>query len=167
MESQIQAVANLLEEEISHYEKLAAALKKEAEYLRQGSPEDLLQSVKTVSGHVDSIHQIHREAREKIEKLLQAAGNEKLERTLADLIHLLPSREAQRLRNHQGTLEKLKSWVMQINSRNKAFIQESLAHWRDLFSLLNPAANAAAPVYVPNGKRKPSNQLPVSLDRKV
>ncbi len=166
MGSQIQEVASLLEEEISHYEKLVAALKKEADYLRQGSPEDLLQSVKTVSGQVESIHQIHRDTRKKMEELLQAAGNEKLERTLADLIHLLPPREAHKLRKYQGTLEKLKSWVMQINSRNKAFIQESLSSWRDLFSLMNPT-NAVSPVYVSNGKKKPSTQQPISLDRKV
>jgi flagellar biosynthesis/type III secretory pathway chaperone len=78
----------------------------------------------------------------------------------------LPPQEAQRLQRYQGTLDKLKGWVMQINSRNKAFVRESLAHWKDLFSLLNPA-NAASPVYVPNGKMNPSRQLPVSLDRKV
>lgn len=166
MESQIQAVARLLEEEILHYEKLVAALKKEADYLRQGSPEDLLKSVKAVSEHTEAISQIHQDVRRKVEKILNSAGDEKLEKPLRDLMLLLPPPEVQRLQRYQGTLDKLKNWVMQINSRNKAFIQESLAHWKDLFSLLNPA-QAASPVYVPNGKKNPSRQLPVSLDRKV
>lgn len=166
MESQIQAVARLLEEEISHYEKLVAALKKEADYLRQGSPEDLLKSVKAVSEHTEAIFQIHQDVRKIVEKILNSAGDEKLEKPLRDLMLLLPPQEVQRLQRYQGTLDKLKNWVMQINSRNKAFIQESLAHWKDLFSLLNPA-QAASPVYVPNGKKNPSRQLPVSLDRKV
>jgi len=166
MGSQIQEVARHLEEEISHYENLVAALKKEADHLRQGSPENLLQSVKDVSAQVAAIQQIHQEARKKIEGVLRAAGNEALKRTLADLIQQLPPKESQRLQTYQRTLDNLKTWVMQINFRNKAFIQESLAHWKDLFSLLNPA-NALSPGYVPNGKKNPSRQLPVSLDRKV
>jgi hypothetical protein len=166
MESQIQAVARLLEEEISHYENLVAALKKEADYLRQGSPEDLLKSVKVVSEHAEAISQIHQDVRKRLEIILNSAGNEKLEKPLRDLMLLLPPQEAQRLQRYQGTLDKLKGWVMQINSRNKAFIQESLSHWKDLFSLLNPA-HAALPGYMPNGKKNPSRQLPVSLDRKV
>ncbi|MBP1717402.1 MAG: hypothetical protein H6Q43_840 [Deltaproteobacteria bacterium] len=166
MESQIQAVARLLEAEISHYEKLVAALRNEADHLRKGSPEDLLQSVKTVSEHAEAIHQIHQDVRTKMEEMLHSAGNEKLGRTLADLTRLLPPRESRMLQKYQGTLEKLKSWVIQINSRNKAFIQESLVHWRGLFSLVNPA-KATSPVYVPNGRQKPSTQQPISVDRKV
>lgn len=166
MESQIQAVARLLEEEISHYEKLAAALKKEADYLRQGSPEDLLKSVKVVSEHAEAISQIHQDVRKRVEKILNSVGDEKLEMSLRDLLRLLPRQEAQRLQTYPGVLDNLKSWVMQINSRNKAFIQASLDFGKDLFSLLNPG-NEASPVYVPQGKRNPSRQLPVSLDRKV
>ena len=166
MESQIQAVTKMLEEEIAHYEKLVAALKKEADDLRKGSPEDLLQSVKTVSVHAEAIHQIHQAVRKKIEDRLPSSGSEKLERTLADMIRILSPRESQGLQKYQGTLEKLKSWVIQINSRNKAFIQESLAHWRDLFSLVNPA-KAASPGYVPCGRKKLLTQKPISLDRKV
>jgi flagellar biosynthesis/type III secretory pathway chaperone len=166
MESQIQAVARLLEEEISHYEKLAAALKKEADYLRQGSPEELLKSVKVVSEHAEAISQIHQDVRKRVEKILNSAGDEKLEKPLRDLMLLLPPQDAQRLQRYQGTLDKLKGWVTQINSRNKAFIQASLDFGKDLFSLLNPG-NEASPVYVPQGKRNPPRQLPVSLDRKV
>ncbi len=166
MESQIQAVARLLEEEISHYEKLAAALKKEADYLRQGSPEDLLKSVKVVSEHAEAISQIHQDVRKRVEKILNSVGDEKLEMSLRDLLRLLPRQEAQRLQTYPGVLDNLKSWVMQINSRNKAFIQASLDFGKDLFSLLNPG-NEASPVYVPQGKKNPSRQLPVSLDRKV
>jgi len=42
MESQGQILLRLMEEEISHYEELVGELKKEADCLRQGSPEDLL-----------------------------------------------------------------------------------------------------------------------------
>jgi flagellar biosynthesis/type III secretory pathway chaperone len=166
MESQIQAVARLLETEISHYEKLVAALRNEADHLRKGSTEDLLQSVKMVSEHADAIHQIHQDVRKKIEEMLNSAGNDKVKRTLADLIRLLPPRESRMLQKYQGNLEKLKSWVIQINSRNKGFLQETLAHWRGLFTLANPT-QAASPVYVPNGRQKLSTPQPISVDRKV
>jgi flagellar biosynthesis/type III secretory pathway chaperone len=166
MEFQIRGVANLLEEEISLYEKLAVTLKKEADCLKRGAPEDLLQSVKAVSEHAEAIHQIHREIQNKIEEMLQSGGATKTGKTLADLARLLPPGEAQRLRKYQGTLEKLKRWVMQINARNKAFIQESLVHWRSLFSFLNPAHTASL-VYVRDGKKKSFPQQPVSMDRKV
>jgi hypothetical protein len=166
MESQIQEVARLLEEEIFHYEKLVAGLKKEAGDLRRGSPEELLKSVKTVSEHAEAISQIHQGARKKLEGMLGSAGDEKQKMSLRELLRLLPRQEAQRLQTYPGVLDNLKSWVMQINSRNKAFIQASLDFGKDLFALLNPR-NEASPVYLPHGKRNPSRQLPVSLDRKV
>ncbi len=166
MKFQIQSLANLLEEEILHYEKLVTALKKEAECLKQGSPEDLLQAVKTVSEHAEVIHRIHEDVRKKINEMRHSAGNGRLETTLQDLTGLLPPRESRMLQKYQRTLEKLKNWVAQINSRNKAFIQESLAHWRNLFLLVNPA-KTASPVYAAPGRQKSSRQQPISLDRKV
>jgi flagellar biosynthesis/type III secretory pathway chaperone len=163
MESQVQVLLRLMEEEISHYEELVKELKKETDYLRRGSPEDLLGSVKAVAPHVEAIQQIHQSIRKKIAEVLNITGQEK---TLVELMALLPPRDSQKLRKYQGTLDKLKEWVMQINSRNKAFIQDSLAYGRDLFSLLTPST-AAAPVYVQNGKKRPPAQQPLSVDRKV
>jgi flagellar biosynthesis/type III secretory pathway chaperone len=165
MKSQIQEVARLLEEEILHYEKLVAALKKEAEILREGTPEDLLESVKAASAHAESISQIHRDARRKLEGILNS-GDKNPERPLGDLLLLLPRAEARRLQAYQGALENLKNWVMQINARNKAFVQASLVHLREFFSFLNPSPSAS-PVYAPLGKKNPAKPLPVSLDRKV
>ena len=152
MESQIQAVVRMMEEEISHYEKLVADLKKEADFLRQGSPEELVKSVKAVSEQAEAISQIHQDVRKKVEEILNSAG-EKRGKISQDLCAFCRRQEAQRLRKYQGTLDKLREWVMQINTRNKAFIQNSLEYWRDIFSLLNPA-NAASTVYVQNGKRE-------------
>ena len=166
MESQVEVVLRMMEDEISHYEKLVKELKKEADFLRQGSPEDLLGSVQAIAQQVETIQQIHQSTRERIEEILKSAGLEKQEKTLANLMTFLPPGDSQKLRKYQGTLDKLKEWVMQINTRNKAFIQNSLAYWRDIFSLLNPST-AAAPVYVQNGKKRPSSQQPLALDRKV
>jgi flagellar biosynthesis/type III secretory pathway chaperone len=163
MESQEQVLFRMMEEEISHYEELVKKLQKEADYLRQGSPEDLLGEVKAVAQHVEAIQQIHQSIRKTIAEVLNTTGQEK---TLVELMALLPPGDSQKLRKYQGTLDKLKEWVMQINSRNKAFIQDSLAYGRDLFSLLTPST-AASPVYVQNGKRRPSAQQPLSVDRKV
>lgn len=166
MESQVQEVARLLEEEVFHYEKLVAGLKKEADDLRRGSTEELLATVKVVSAQVEAISRIHRDVCRKLESMSDSAGEEKGKMSLRELLRYLPRPEAQRLRRYPGVLDNLKSWVMEINSRNKAFIQASLDFGRDLFALLNPG-NEASPVYLPQGKRNPPRQLPVSLDRKV
>jgi flagellar biosynthesis/type III secretory pathway chaperone len=166
MQSQIEEIARLLDEEIFHYEKLVAGLKEEADDLRRGSPENLLKSVKAVTEQIEAISQIHQNVRKKLEGRLDSAGEEKHKMSLRELLRLLPRQEAQRLQTYPGVLDNLKSWVMQINSRNKAFIQASLEFGRDLFALLNPGSEAS-PVYVPQGKRNPARQLPVSLDRKV
>jgi len=163
MESQGQILLRLMEEEISHYEKLVGELKKEADCLRQGSPEDLLGSVQAVARHVETIQQLHQSIRKTIAEVLNLTGQEK---TWAELMALLPPLYSQKMRKYQRTLDKLKEWVMQINSRNKAFIQDSLAYGRDLFSLLTPSI-ATAPVYVQNGKKSPPAQQPLSVDRKV
>jgi hypothetical protein len=166
MESQMQTVARLLEEEIAHYEKLIAALKKEADCLRRGSPEELLGSVKAASGSAEAISRIHRDIRGKVEEILNSAGKEKAGKPFQELLLLLPPPEARRLQRSQETLNRLRSWAAQMNTRNKAFVQTALAHWRELFSLLIPAA-AASPVYAPQGVKNPPRQMPVSLDRKV
>ncbi len=165
MESRMRTIVDLLEEEVARYEKLVAALKKEAEDLRKGSPEDLQQSVKCISEQVDSIHRIHREARKLIEAFLPAEKG-KPEGALAELMRLLPPGESRILQKYNGALERLRNWAMEINSRNRAFIRESLSVWKDLFSLRAPQ-NAAAPVYARSGKKQAPAQLPISLDRKV
>jgi hypothetical protein len=166
MDSQVEIVLRMMEEEIFHYEKLVEELKKEADFLRQGSPEELVESVKAVALQVETIQQIHQSARERIEEILKSAGIEKKGKNLSNLMAVLPPGDSQKLRKYQGTLHKLREWVMQISTRNKAFIQNSLGYWRDIFSLLNPST-APATVYVQNGKKRPSAQQPLALDRKV
>jgi hypothetical protein len=166
MESQAEIVLRMMEEEIFHYEKLVEELKREADFLRQGSPEELVRSVKAVALQVETIQQIHQSARERIEEILKSAGIEKKGKNLSNLMAFLPPGDSQKLRKYQGTLDKLREWVMQINTRNKAFIQNSLGYWRDIFSLLNPST-APATVYVQNGQKRPSAQQPLALDRKV
>jgi flagellar biosynthesis/type III secretory pathway chaperone len=166
MESQAEIVLRMMEEEIFHYEKLVEELKREADFLRQGSPEELVRSVKAVALQVETIQQIHQSARERIEEILKSAGIEKKGKNLLNLMAFLPPGDSQKLRKYQGTLDKLREWVMQINTRNKAFIQNSLGYWRDILSLLNPST-APATVYVQNGQKRPSAQRPLALDRKV
>ena len=165
MEFQAEIILRKLEEEISHYENLVRELRKEADILRQGSMEDLASSVKIVTSLGEKIQQIHQSVNKEIEEILTSARLKKKENLLANLISLLPPGDSQKLQKYQRTLDKLRDWVMQINTRNKAFIQSSLTYWRDIFSLLTPST-AAAPVYVQSGKKKFSQQ-PLALDRKV
>jgi flagellar biosynthesis/type III secretory pathway chaperone len=166
MEARIQEVAALLEEEIAHYEKLVAALTKEAEDLRRGSPEELLESVKAAGAQIEAITRIHAEVRGKMAELSGSPDNRDGESPFGSLRRLLPPAECRRFQRYHDALDKLKNWALQINSRNKTFIREALAHFESLFSLFNPA-NEASPAYAAGGKKKPAARIPVSLDRKV
>lgn len=85
---------------------------------------------------------------------------------LSSLLPLLPPQDCQRIRDYQRTLGSLKKWITQINTRDKTFVRESLAYWRDLFSLLTQPL-VESRVYTQSGKTQSSAHLPTSLNRKV
>jgi hypothetical protein len=166
MEPQVEIILRMMGEEISYYEKLVEELKKEADFLKRPSPEDLLACVKEIARHTEAIERIHQSVRKKIEEILKSAGPERTERTMTGLMAFLPTEDSRKMQKYLSTLAKFKKWVMEINARNKAHIQNSLTYWQDLFSLLTSSASAA-PVYVQGGKKRPIAQQPLTLDRKV
>jgi flagellar biosynthesis/type III secretory pathway chaperone len=166
MEKSLQILYQLLEEEISQYQLLLEEIKKESAYLRQRSPEGLIKSVRSLEEHAAVILKLNEGIKIGIETILNSFGKAGQEKTLTGLTAILPSQEARKIKAYQSTLKKLKEWVSQVNNRNKTFIKESLAYWRDLFSLLTQP-QGESPVYLSSGQRRSFILPPQSLNRKV
>ncbi len=155
-----------MEEEIFYYHLLAEEMKKESEYLRKGSTNSLMESLQILEVQTAEIQKIHESIRKSIEKILSSMEGKEGKNDLSSLLPLLPPQDSQRIKDCQRTLRGLKKRITQINTRNKTFVQGSLAYWRELFSLLTQPL-AESPVYIQNGKTQSSTHLPISLNRKV
>ena len=155
-----------MEQEILHYHLLVEEMKKESEYLKKGSTNSLLESLRSIENHTTELQKIHESIQKSIEKILGPREGKEERRELSSLLFLLPPKDSQRIKDYLRTLGSLKKWITQINARNKAFIQESLAYWKDLFFLL-AGVPAESPVYFQNGKTQSSTHPPISLSREV
>jgi hypothetical protein len=155
-----------LEEEILHYHLLGEELKKESEILRRGSAEDLTESLRSVEMHVEEIHRAHESISKAIDEMVSSLGPEETEGNLGTLLTLLPAKERQRIRSYERTMAGLKKWTFQVNARNRTYIQDSLACWKDLVSLLTLPLSGP-PMYVQNGTQPSSSPQPFSLNRRV
>ncbi len=155
-----------MEEEILHYHLLGEELKKESEFLRQGSLDLLTESLHSVEVHVEEIRRANGSIAKAIEKIISTLRPEEKEKNLGTLLTLLPAKETQRIKGYQKTLSSLKQRTFQVNTRNKAYIQESLAFWKDLFFLL-AGVPSESPVYIQNGKTQSTTHPSISLSREV
>ncbi len=154
-EGLLEELCQRMEEEILHYHLLGEELKKESGFLRQGSLDLLTESLHSVEMHVEEIHRAHGSIDRDIEKIVSTLRPEEKEKTLGTLLTLLPAKEAQRIEGYQRTLASLKKRASQVNTRNKTYLRESLAYWKDLVSLLAHRLSES-PVYVQNGTQPPS-----------
>jgi flagellar biosynthesis/type III secretory pathway chaperone len=154
-----------MEEEIFFYHLLAEELKKESDFLRKGSTDSLLSSLRSLEVHTREVRKIHEATQRIVQKMLAMKGREG-EESLPNLLALLAPAESQRIKDYQRTLGALKKRITQVNARNKTFAQGSLDFWRDLYSLLTQPL-AESRVYIQNGKTQSPTHLPISLNRKV
>ena len=155
-----------MEEEIFFYYLLAEEMKKESEYLRKGSTTSLMESLQFLEVQTTEIQKIHASIGRSIEKISSSMEEKEGKNNLPSILPLLSPQDSQRIKDYQRTLGGLKKWIIQINTRNKTFVQGSLAYWRELFSLLTQPL-AESPVYIQNGKTQSSTPLAISLNRKV
>ncbi len=155
-----------MEEEILHYHLMAEELKNESEFLRQGSLDLLTESLHSIEMHVEEIHKVHGSIVKAIEKIVSSLRPEEKEKTLGILLTLLPAKEEQRIKGYQRTLASLKKRTSQVDTRNKTYLRQSLAYWKDLGSLLTHPLSES-PVYVKNGTQPPSAPEPYPLNRRV
>ncbi len=155
-----------MEEEIFYYHLLAEEMKKESEYLRKGSTTSLMESLQLLEVQTTEIRKIHESIRRSIERIWSTMEGKEGKNNLSSLLPLLPPQDSQTIKDYQRTLGGLKKRITQINTRNKTFVQGSLAYWRELFSLLTQPL-AESPVYIQNGKTQSRTPLPISLNRKV
>ncbi len=166
MERDLQALYQMLEEEIQHHQMLLDEIRRESVYIKENSVETLLQSVHAIGEHTKAIGAIRQNIQRKVKEISASSGMTPDPNSLKSLFSVLPSADARKIRTYQGSLERLKKWILEANQRNKSFIQDSLAYWKDLFDL-TIGARQQSPVYVPNGQKKTSVYQSISLDRKV
>jgi hypothetical protein len=165
-EGLLEELCRRIEEEILHYHLLGEELKKESGFLRQGSLDLLTESLHSVEMHVGEINRAHGSIVRDIEKMVSTLRPEETEKTLGTLLTLLPEEEAQRVKGYQRTLASLKKRTSQVNTRNKTYLQESLAYWRDLVSLLTHPLSES-PVYAQNGTQPSLAPKAYPLNRRV
>jgi hypothetical protein len=166
METRLPLLYQLLEEEIAQYRLLIEETKEESNYLRKGSIDGLLKSVRSLERHTDAIHKVHDSIRNTIAAILISRGKDDNEYTLSGLLAVLPVEDGRKIRLYQGTLERLKEWASLVNRQNKIFIQESLSYCKSFFSLLIQPWGESS-VYSQSGQKRSSTFLPQSLNRKV
>jgi hypothetical protein len=162
----LEELYRLMEDQILHYHLLGEELKKESEFLRQGSLDFLTETLHSVEVHVEELRRAHGSIARAIEEIVSALRPEEDEKTLETLLTLLPAKEAERIKGYQRTLANLQRWTSQVNTRNKTYLQESLTCWKDLISLLTHPLSES-PVYVQNGTKPASAPKPYSLNRRV
>ncbi len=156
----------LMDQEISNYSSLIQEMKKESECLRQGSADSLIHIVHSIEHHTETIHGLRETIQETIGEILRTEGRGQAEKTLSSLCGFVPPSDRKRIRLYQSTLTKLRAWAGQVNDLNKAFVNDILAHLRDLITLLiHPGGES--PGYIQNGKKGQTAPLPYALNREV
>lgn len=166
VEGLLKDVYSSMEEEILQYHLLGEELKKQSESLRKGSTEALIESLQSLEILTEAIRKIHESIPKTVEKIFAVLAPREEKRSLSLLLPLLPPEDCRKIESYQKTLDKLKKWSERVNERNKAHIQESLAYWKELISLLAlPPADST--IYVQKGIRSSPAPQPYSLNRKV
>ncbi len=164
-EEQLQSLYQMMEEEISAHRALLDEVKREADCLRKGSTETLMHVVHCIDEQRAFILRKKQEIGRAVETLHLAFGKDLAEKDLSALIPMLPVPAQQRVKGYEKNLARVKEWIRRNNDRNKAFIQEALSCWQNLFSILvQPLAEA--PEYARNGQKKRVPE-PYALNRKV
>lgn len=166
MEKDLRALYLMLEEEIQRHQMLLDEIRRESVYIRENSVETLLQSVHAIGEHTKAIGAIRQNIRQKVKEISVSSGMTPDPSSPKGLSSLLPHADARKIRTYESSLERLKKWILEANQRNKSFIRDSLAYWKDLFDLAI-GARQQSPVYVPNGQKKAPVYQSISLDRKV
>ena len=165
VEDQLQSLYRMFEEEISAHRGLLEEVEREAECLRKGSIENLMQAVHRIEEQTASILRKKKEIGQAIETLRLTLGEKRGERDLSALIPVLPEAAQQKIKGYEKALARVREWIGRRNERNKSFIQEALSCWQNLFSILvQPLAEA--PEYARNGQKK-QIPAPYALNRKV
>jgi len=166
LRDRLNVLYQLMDQEISNYSLLIQEMKKESECLRQGSTESLIHIVHSIECHTETIRGLRSTIQETIGEILRAEGRGQARKTLSSLCTFLPTPDRKRIRLYQSTLTKLRAWAGQVNDLNKAFVDDILAHLRDLITLLiHPEGESSG--YIRNGKRGQTAPLPYSLNKEV
>jgi len=165
-EAGLNRLSDLLEEEITNYDRLIREMKRESDCLRKGSTESLMESIRVLDDYQAAILASEEKIKGSIEQILKSLGGEPREPTLCHVLNILPKGDQRKIKAHQQTLRTLKNWAGKINEQNKSFIQEYLAYLDDLLSfVIGPRVEA--PGYLQKGRGRSLTPLPRALNREV
>jgi hypothetical protein len=165
LEQQLPLLVNLLEGEVNHYRLLIEDLKEESECLKQVAVEPMMRVIKSVEHQVQQILSFREPLQKCLGRVLDSLGKEKGERTLTELLKVIPAPYYKKLKNCQIILRQFKEEVNRINTQNKSFIQDSLGTIEDLISRIYQPAESSG--YILNGQNKLFLYQSLSVNRKV
>ena len=166
LEDELNTLYPLIDQEILAYDQLIEEMTRESEYLRQGSTESLMKTVKGIEHYVEKILGIESSVQKTIAKILNTLGRGEMGQTLTNILSLLPQHYRPKVEAYRKKLVRQKDWIRQINEGNKSFIQEYLGILKELTSsLIQPAIES--PGYLRTGHQRALSCLPYALNREV
>jgi hypothetical protein len=155
LEDEVNALSQLMDEEISIYHLLIEDLKRESECLRGGAIDSLVEVVKAIEQHTDALRRLHPSIQSSIERAFEALEKDEKEKTLSRLVSILPPVYQGKVKSNQKILLQLHERVKRTNQKNRTFIEEHLILLRHLTSfLINPVPDP--PCYPQTGRRPPT-----------
>jgi len=166
LENEIGTLSELMNQEVEQYHRILNALDKEAECLKHGDVDSLLDAVKTIEVHTTALHRLQEPIEASLRGVFEDLGRDAENLTLSRLVEHLPPETRARMQVYHHTLTELQGRVRRVNEKNKMFIREHVAFLSDLTSMIvRPAAEV--PCYPKSGKPRPASSLPYALNREV
>ncbi len=138
-EQELGALYGLLDQQVEAYRLIIEELKKQAECLRQGDTERLLEVIRSMGQQADTAHRLRRAVETLIEKNL--AGGKDSDKSLNGFAARVSPADRNRVLWYGRTLEDLRARMSRLNERNKMFVREHLSFFSDLTrALIAPGA---------------------------
>jgi hypothetical protein len=155
-----------MDQEVEQVHRILNALDKEAECLRRGDVDSLLEAVKAIEVHTTALHRLQEPVETSLRGVFEALGRDAEQLTLSQLVEHLPPETRTRMQVYHHMLAELQGRVHRVNEKNKRFIREHVAFFSDLTSaVVTPMAEV--PCYPRTGKPRPVSSLPYALNREV
>lgn len=165
-QNQLDCLCSLLEEEIASYRSVLEDLKQEWEFLRINDTSSLISLLPLKGIHLSRIQEVRKSVDQAFQELVINWAEPNLPQTVFDLAPYLPNLQAKRITHYHNTISRLKQEILQLNEKNKRFIQENLDFIRGLFSLLTCHPQEEA-LYAKGGRKESASPTSAWVSRKV
>jgi len=166
LENEIRMLSELMDQEVRGYRLIIEALDQEAECLKNGDIDSLLEVVKGIESHTTALRRLQAPIEASLHAAFEALGVDAEKQTFSRLTDDLPPEHRLKMKSFHRTLNELRERVRLTNERNKRFIREHVAFLSDLSSLMiRPVVEG--PCYPNKGKPRTTVSLPYALNREV